>query len=846
MEIDLEQPSCDQEKLDVGQNSNADVVDETEEVHVEEETANSPVLSESGEDDHELNADESISGGRDLVDINVASEGSTREPYNGLEFESKEEAYSFYREYARSVGFGITIKASRRSKKSGKFIDIKMACSRFGSKRESATAVNPRSCIKTDCKAGLHIKRKEDGKWVTHSFVKEHNHNIYPDDFLYAMSRKKKEPTTVVCEKKGLQVALDDEDIQLMLEFFMHMQEENHNFFYSVDFDHKKHLKSVLWVDAKGRHDYNNFCDVVFFDTFYVANKYKIPLVPIAGVNSHFQYILLGCALVGEETTSTFVWLMRTWLKAVGGQAPRVIITDQEKFLKEAVADVFPDARHCFCLWHVLRRTPENFGCEINETHNFMEKFTKCIHRSWTDEQFERKWQKMVDRFDLKEDEWVRSLYEDRKSWVPTYMEDVFLAGLSTTERAESITSFFDRYICPETTFKEFIELHGKISEDMHDMEANADVESRHKQHRLRSLLGFEKQMSSIYTDAIFKQFQVEALGVASCSLQKNSENEATVIFQVDDSDEHQSSIVSWKEEELRICCSCRSFEYKGFLCRHALLVLHISSVSSIPCHYILKRWTKDAKVRQTVTEIPRRLNLRLQRFHELCKLATKLGEAGSLSPETYHIAFQALEEVLKNCVDVNDAVPGILGSNMSTVLGFVDVEESHCANMGKSSKKKKTYKKRKVQSEPEGVTTRTQDSGLQEQMNSRADNLDNSYIPQQDMLRGELDSRAQALDGYYTAQHGIQGVGQLNSISPIRESYYTQGMQLHSVPTRVHYGNQQNIQGLLHGHVGYRVPTAHGCFDLEDNLQNMEQSAGSSQYHGISSKHLQDKHLSR
>ncbi|GMN27340.1 hypothetical protein TIFTF001_001592 [Ficus carica] len=659
MEIDLEQPSCDQEKLDVGQNSNADVVDETEEVHVEEETANSPVLSESGEDDHELNADESISGGRDLVDINVASEGSTREPYNGLEFESKEEAYSFYREYARSVGFGITIKASRRSKKSGKFIDIKMACSRFGSKRESATAVNPRSCIKTDCKAGLHIKRKEDGKWVTHSFVKEHNHNIYPDDFLYAMSRKKKEPTTVVCEKKGLQ--------------------------------------------------------------------------------------------------------------------------------------------------------------------------------------------KMVDRFDLKEDEWVRSLYEDRKSWVPTYMEDVFLAGLSTTERAESITSFFDRYICPETTFKEFIELHGKISEDMHDMEANADVESRHKQHRLRSLLGFEKQMSSIYTDAIFKQFQVEALGVASCSLQKNSENEATVIFQVDDSDEHQSSIVSWKEEELRICCSCRSFEYKGFLCRHALLVLHISSVSSIPCHYILKRWTKDAKVRQTVTEIPRRLNLRLQRFHELCKLATKLGEAGSLSPETYHIAFQALEEVLKNCVDVNDAVPGILGSNMSTVLGFVDVEESHCANMGKSSKKKKTYKKRKVQSEPEGVTTRTQDSGLQvEQMNSRADNLDNSYIPQQDMLRGELDSRAQALDGYYTAQHGIQGVGQLNSISPIRESYYTQGMQLHSVPTRVHYGNQQNIQGLLHGHVGYRVPTAHGCFDLEDNLQNMEQSAGSSQYHGIASKHLQDKHLSR
>ena len=82
----------------------------------------------------------------------------------------------------------------------------------------------------------------------------------------------------------------------------------------------------MFWVDAKGRHDYINFSDVVFFDTFYVRNKYKVPLVPIIGVNHHFQYILLGCALIGEETTLTFVWLMQTWLKAVGSQAPRVVL----------------------------------------------------------------------------------------------------------------------------------------------------------------------------------------------------------------------------------------------------------------------------------------------------------------------------------------------------------------------------------------------------------------------------------------------------------------------------------------------------------------------------------------
>ncbi|XP_062107005.1 protein FAR1-RELATED SEQUENCE 2-like isoform X2 [Humulus lupulus] len=850
MEIDLELPSCEQDKLDIGSNSRADVVDNTVGIDIEEEPVDSPGFSECDEEDHESNADQNISSYQDPVDFNtvgvdVVNKGSTCEPCNGLEFESKEEAYSFYREYARFVGFGITIKASRRSKKSGKFIDIKVACSRFGNKRESGTSVNPRPCIKTDCKAGMHIKRKGDGKWIIHSFMKEHNHEIYPDDFYYAINRKSKQSIVAAYQKKGLQLALEDEDIQLMLDFFMHKQEESHDFFYSIDLDHEKRLKSVLWVDAKGRNEYSSFCDVVFFDTFYVANKYKIPFVPIVGVNHHCQYFLLGCALIGEETTPAFVWLMRTWLKAVGGLAPRVIISDQDNFLKEAAADVFPDARHCFCLWHVLGRIPGNLSCEMNQKEKFIENFHECIHRSWTDEQFEMKWWKMVERFDLREDVWIQSLYEDRKSWVPTYMKDLFLAGMSTNVRSESLCSFFDGYLSPVTTVKELIELYKKILEDIYVMEANADFETQHKQRTLRSLSNFEKQTSLTYTDAIFKKFQLEVLGVVSCHLQKEGETEAAIIYQVDDSKERQNFLVAWNEEEFQISCLCRSFEYKGFLCRHALLVLQMSEVSVIPSHYILKRWTKDAKVKHTVSELPRR-NLRLQRFNDLCKLATKLGEEGSLSSEAYHIAIQALEEVLKHCVDVNSSVQSSLGPSMSNVHSFVDAVENHGSITGKSFKKKKMYKKRKGESES-GVTTRMQDSDPRmEHMRPRADNLDNCYIPQQEIQVVELDSGAQDVDGFYN-RHSIHGVGQFESISTVHDGFYThqQGLlgQLHSVPTRaVHYGNQQCMQGLL----GFRVPTVHGCFDIQENLQDVEQSVGSSQYQNIAPKHQPDKHLSR
>ncbi|XP_024928480.3 protein FAR1-RELATED SEQUENCE 2 isoform X2 [Ziziphus jujuba] len=855
MEIDLELPTCDREKIDVGSNINVDDVNTMRRNNVEEEHVNSSVPSENLEETHGSNANQIVSSDQDQLDVNIVkvdglNKGSICEPCSGLEFESKEEAYSFYREYARSVGFGITIKASRRSKKSGKFIDIKIVCSRFGNKRESGATVNPRPCIKTDCKASMHMKRKENGKWVIHGFIKEHNHEICPDDFYYAIRGRNKQSAIVACEKKGLQLALDEGDVQIMLEHFMCMQEDNPNFFYALDLDHEKRLKSVFWVYAKGRHDYSKFYDVVFFDTFYVRNKYKIPFIPIVGVNNHFQYILLGCALVGEETKETFVWLMRTWLKAMGSQSPRVIITDQDKLFKEAVADVFPDARHCFCLWHVLRRIPENLGCMMNQNQNFMEKFNKCIYRSWTEEQFERKWWKMVDRFELTENEWFHSLYEDRKMWVPNYMKDTFLAGMSTTERSGSVTSFFDKYIFPETMFKEFIgRLYKEYLKDNCDMEATADFETRHKQPGLRSLSPFEKQMSSVYTEAIFKKFQVEVLGVGSCHLKKQSENEAAVIFQVDDFEKRQNFIVVWNEAERKICCLCHSFEYGGFLCRHALLVLQISGTANIPSHYILKRWTRDAKVNQTNIEIPKRLNFRFQRFNDLCKLAIKLGEEGSLSPEACHIALQALDEVLKQCVDVNNSVRSVLEPNMSAFPGFLNVEEKHGNSMGKSTKKKKTYRKRK--SDPERTAGRMQESRQQmEQMNSRARNLDDCYIPQQDMQE-VLGSRAPAIDDYYAAQDSIQGVGRLNSVSPIGDGYYCnqQGMQgqLHLASTRVgHYGTQQNMQGLLQGQPSFRVAAMHGCFNIQDNMQDVDQSVGSSHFRSIASKHLQDKHLSQ
>ena len=73
----------------------------------------------------------------------------------------------------------------------------------------------------------------------------------------------------------------------------------------------------------------------------------------------------------------------------------------------------------------------------------------------------------MIGEFELEGNEWSGSLYEDRKFWVPIYMKDTFFAGLSTTQWAKSINSFFFyKYVSKKTSLKKFVEKYKLTLQD--------------------------------------------------------------------------------------------------------------------------------------------------------------------------------------------------------------------------------------------------------------------------------------------------------------------------------------------------------------------------------------------
>ncbi|EPS62367.1 hypothetical protein M569_12422, partial [Genlisea aurea] len=611
---------------------------------------------------------------------------SNSDPATGLVFDSHEAAYDYYKDYAKSVGFGTAKLSSRRSRSSKEFIDAKFSCIRYGNKQQSDDAINPRPSPKIGCKASMHVKRKACGKWYIHSFVKDHNHELLPDQVHFFRSHRSTDSSsphdaklrkkrallpsglnqfvspcsieTVILNQndRGRYLALEEgDDAQVVLEFCECMHLGNPNFFYALDFNEEHRLRNVLWVDAKGVEDFAYFDDVVSFDTTYFSTKYRVPLVIFVGVNHHLQPLLLGCGLIADETLHTYVWLMQSWCLAMGGKTPKVILTDQNEVIKTAIPLVFPGTRHFYHLCHVLEKISRRVDYSRVWHETLVKKLNKCLYRSWDEEQFKERWGKLIQRWNLQEDECIQSLYLDRKLWVPTFVRDVSFAGLSPASRSESLNSHFDKYIHGDTSLRDFLKNYRSIIADGYEEEAKANFDAWHETPELKSPSPFEKQVLFIYTAEIFRNFQTEVLGAAACHLKKEGEEDGSICcYSVKDLESDLDFIVKCGKQGSDLRCSCGSFQYKGYLCRHAIVVLQMTGVFNMPFKFILKRWTNLATSTTPMSERLEEVQAKVQRYNDLCRRAVILGEEGSLSVESYDAAHKAVNEALCHCVHTN------------------------------------------------------------------------------------------------------------------------------------------------------------------------------------------------
>ncbi|XP_028780991.1 protein FAR1-RELATED SEQUENCE 5 [Neltuma alba] len=627
---------------------------------------------------------------------------SDLEPYEGMEFESEEAAKAFYNSYARRVGFSTRVSSSRRSRRDGAIIQRQFVCAKEGfrnlnEKRTKDREIKrPRTITRVGCKASLSVKMHDSGKWIVSGFVREHNHELVPPDQVHClrshrqisgaaktlidtlqaagmgprriMSALIKEYggiskvgfTEVDCRnymRNNRQRSLEG-DIQLVLDYLRQMHAENPNFFYAVQGEEDQCMSNVFWADPKARMNYTFFGDTVTFDTTYRSNRYRLPFAPFTGVNHHGQPVLFGCAFMINESEASFVWLFKTWLMAMSGRPPVSITTDLDCVLRSAIIQVFPETRHRFCKWHIFKKCQEKLSHIFLKHPNFEAEFHKCVNLTESIEEFESCWLTLVDRYDLRDHEWLQSIYSSRRQWVPVYLRDTFFAEMSITQRSDSMNSYFDGYVNASTNLNQFFKLYEKALESRNEKEVRADYDTMNTLPILRTPSPMEKQASELYTRKIFVRFQEELVGTLTFMASKAEDDGEVITYHVAKfGEDHKAYCVKFNVLEMKATCSCQMFEFSGLLCRHVLAVFRVTNVLTLPSHYILKRWTRNAKsnviLEDHSTDVyTYYLESHTVRYNTLRHEALKFVDEGAKTRENYDMAMVALQEAAKRVAE--------------------------------------------------------------------------------------------------------------------------------------------------------------------------------------------------
>ena len=82
-------------------------------------------------------------------------------------------------------------------------------------------------------------------------------------------------------------------------------------FQYSYTFHEQGRLEHIFWSPTHCFDWYQKYGDAFAFDTTYKVNSYDMPFGIFVGINNHERIILLGCALLRNETVTTFQWLIK-------------------------------------------------------------------------------------------------------------------------------------------------------------------------------------------------------------------------------------------------------------------------------------------------------------------------------------------------------------------------------------------------------------------------------------------------------------------------------------------------------------------------------------------------------
>ncbi|GJS87573.1 FAR1-related sequence 5-like protein [Tanacetum coccineum] len=523
----------------------------------------------------------------------------SEKPKIGSEYSTIDKCIEMYAKYAEKSRFTIR-KSTQEKLKSGIPVRKYLLCNKEGLPKgvnkdtmieeTSENQIRTGSIIRTGClaRAKFKINVTHTG-YVLYEFEEAHNHTFVPKAYRNLTKKRKQmsHPEQIFVQQLGSTIIEATRAHHLYasthggyeLVNATETEYQNHKRDLNVhigDGDSQIQLSALFWADEMSKYNYKEFGDTISFDATFRTNKYNMVFVPFTGIDNHRKCVTFGVGMLSNETTKSYKWLLTSFLMAFHKQ-PRLVVTDQDPAMRNAIAFVFNESTHRLYF---------------------------------------------VQSTDNRENKWLSDMYNIRNRWIPAYFKDVELCGLMrTTSRSESENSFFSNFTSGGSTLINFMMCFEAAMERQRHRQEILDDSTMQKIPRFKTKLPIERYAQKKYTKTMFTLIQerinslfydchrlaesldngIETVTIkeireikVNTSRKKYNFGETSVQNKRNQTKKELRFKVSTDKSDGLVICSCMNFARFGFLCRHIFCVLKGNGVEIIPDKYILKRWKRD------------------------------------------------------------------------------------------------------------------------------------------------------------------------------------------------------------------------------------------------------------
>ncbi|XP_062075491.1 protein FAR1-RELATED SEQUENCE 5-like [Humulus lupulus] len=224
----------------------------------------------------------------------------------------------------------------------------------------------------------------------------------------------------------------------------------------------------------------------------------------------------------------------------------------------------------------------------------------------YKEEEWEDNWKATMNKYRLTENAWVESQYGTRKQWADTFLRGIYFGGATATSRCESMNEFLKRDLQNKIPLWMFI----RHFDHALSMLRHNEMKEHYKTNLTEPVLNqttmpcVEDEISSIFTREIFTRIRKEIRHGNNYIVLKDDKIPDYTLYLVKKyigSGLKRKVLISNEGNDVR--CDCYFLETKGIPCRHIFISLKNLERRSLPICLVNRRWLKDAKEAQLLTQ---------------------------------------------------------------------------------------------------------------------------------------------------------------------------------------------------------------------------------------------------